>query len=56
MSAFSPDEIAYLTDDVLPPWKPRAVEVRGRAEAIDGEQAFIRIYPDHVVSWGLGGA
>jgi|RhiMetStandDraft_4_1073278.scaffolds.fasta_scaffold3020572_2 hypothetical protein len=21
-----------------------------------GEQAFIRIYPDHVVSWGLGGA
>jgi pyridoxamine 5'-phosphate oxidase family protein len=56
MSAFSPDEIAYLTDDVLPPWKPRAVEVRGRAEAIDGEQAFIRIYPDHVVSGGLGGA
>jgi pyridoxamine 5'-phosphate oxidase family protein len=47
---------AIVIDDVLPPWKPRAVEVRGRAEAIDGEQAFIRIFPDHVVSWGLGGA
>jgi pyridoxamine 5'-phosphate oxidase family protein len=47
---------AIVVDDVLPPWRPRAVEVRGRAEAIDGDRAFIRIHPDRVVSWGLGGA
>jgi hypothetical protein len=29
------------------------VEVRGRAEAIDGDRAMIRIHPDRVRSWGL---
>ena len=44
---------AVLIDDVLPPWRPRAVEVRGRAEAIEQPTPLIRIYPDRVVSLGL---
>ncbi|WP_166356193.1 PPOX class F420-dependent oxidoreductase [Phytoactinopolyspora limicola] len=44
---------AIVVDDILPPWRPRAVEIRGRAEAIDGPQPLIRIHPDRVRSWGL---
>lgn len=44
---------AIVVDDVLPPWQPRGVEIRGRAEAVDGPQPHIRIYPERVVSWGL---
>lgn len=45
---------AIVIDDVLPPWSPRGVEVRGRAEAIEEPEALIRIHPQRVVSWGLG--
>jgi pyridoxamine 5'-phosphate oxidase family protein len=44
---------AVVIDDVLPPWQPRGVEVRGKAEAIRGERPVIRIYPERVVGWGL---
>src|SRR5215510_9904430 len=46
---------AVVIDDLAStnPWRPRAIEVRGRAEAVRGPTALIRIYPDHVVSWGL---
>jgi pyridoxamine 5'-phosphate oxidase family protein len=46
---------AIVIDDLasIDPWHPRAIEVRGRAEAIDGPDALIRIHPDRVVSWGL---
>lgn len=46
---------AMVIDDLasVDPWRPRAIEVRGRAEAVTGPQALIRIYPEHVVSWGL---
>ncbi|HSK95606.1 MAG TPA: PPOX class F420-dependent oxidoreductase [Euzebyales bacterium] len=52
---------AFVVDDVLPPWRPRAVQVRGPAEAIvttpspDGgaARAVIRITPAKVNSWGL---
>lgn len=44
---------AIVIDDVLPPWKPRGIEVRGRAESVDGSQPLIRIHPDHTRSWGL---
>ena len=27
--------VAFVVDDVLPPWKPRCVQVRGLAEALD---------------------
>ena len=44
---------AIVIDDVVPPWQPRGVEVRGRAEALDAEPPMIRIHPDRVRSWGL---
>jgi pyridoxamine 5'-phosphate oxidase family protein len=44
---------AIVIDEVLPPWRPRGIEVRGRAEAISGDQPLIRIHPDRIVSWGL---
>src|SRR5215472_4470471 len=40
-------------DDVLPPWQPRGIEVRGRAEALSQPQPMIRIHPERIVSWGL---
>jgi pyridoxamine 5'-phosphate oxidase family protein len=54
---------ALVIDDVVPPWQPRAVMVRGRAEALqdaasaDGEHLgpIIRIHPTEVISWGLDG-
>jgi pyridoxamine 5'-phosphate oxidase family protein len=44
---------AIVIDEVLPPWRPRGIEVRGRAEAIEGPPALIRIHLDRVRSWGL---
>jgi pyridoxamine 5'-phosphate oxidase family protein len=44
---------AIVVDDVLPPFRPRGIEVRGRAEAIDGPEPMIRIYPERIVAWGL---
>ena len=45
---------AIVIDDMLAPWQPRGVEIRGRAEAIDGPEPHIRIRPTRIVSWGLG--
>jgi pyridoxamine 5'-phosphate oxidase family protein len=44
---------AIVVDDVLPPWRPRGVEVRGRADAVTGANPVIRLRPDRVRSWGL---
>ena len=44
---------AIVVDDVLPPWKPRGVEVRGRAEALEEPVPLIRIHPERIVSWGI---
>ena len=46
---------AIVIDDLqsTDPWRPRAVEVRGRAEAIALPTPLIRIYPERIVSWGL---
>ncbi len=54
-------KVAFVVDDVLPPWSPRCVQVRGRAEALQvatgpdrgAPSAIIRITPTKVVSWGL---
>jgi pyridoxamine 5'-phosphate oxidase family protein len=49
--------VALVIDDVLPPWRPRCVLVRGRAEALaeaagpDGP--IIRLHPSEVISWGM---
>ncbi|MFI5266714.1 MAG: PPOX class F420-dependent oxidoreductase [Chloroflexota bacterium] len=44
---------AMVIDDVLPPWRPRGIEVRGDAEAVDQPEALVRIHPRRIVSWGL---
>jgi pyridoxamine 5'-phosphate oxidase family protein len=53
---------ALVVDDVLPPWQPRAVEVRGAAITLDSggkaimegfDDPIIRILPRRIVSWGL---
>jgi pyridoxamine 5'-phosphate oxidase family protein len=45
---------ALVVDDVLPPQRPRAVEVCGDAVTLDADgQAIIRLSPRRVVSWGL---
>ena len=53
---------AFVVDDVLPPWQPRGVEVRGAAEALeagggevnaDFDDELIRIHPERIVGWGL---
>lgn len=54
--------VALVVDDILPPWRPRCVMIRGLAEALDhavaadGEPTgpIIRITPTQVISWGLG--
>src|SRR5919202_2960007 len=44
---------AIVVDDVLPPWQPRGVEVRGTAEAIEGPPPLIRLHPRRIISWGF---
>jgi pyridoxamine 5'-phosphate oxidase family protein len=53
---------AFVVDDVLPPWRVRGVEVRGRAEVRSegGKEIMenfagemIRIHPHRIVSWGV---
>ncbi len=45
---------AIVIDDLasVDPWRPRGIEVRGRAEVLD-ESPRIRIHPERIVSWGL---
>jgi pyridoxamine 5'-phosphate oxidase family protein len=57
--------IAIVIDDLVSvsPWTPRGVEVRGTAELHDSggterfgrgwDEAWIRIVPERVVSWGV---
>ncbi len=44
---------AVVIDDVVPPWQPRGVEVRGRAEGLNQPTPLIRIHPERIVSWGI---
>lgn len=46
---------AIVIDDLasVSPWRPRGIEVRGRAEAVGGPRPLIRIHPERIVSWGL---
>lgn len=44
---------SIVIDDVLPPWQPRGIEVRGRAEAVTDPEARIRIHPERIVGWGI---
>lgn len=44
---------AIVIDDVLPPWQPRGIEIRGRAEAINEPEPVIVIHPERIIGWGL---
>ena len=44
---------AIVIDDVLPPWQPRGIEIRGRAETLTEPQPLIRIHPERIIGWGL---
>ena len=61
--------VTFLLDDVRPdPRRARAIEVRGRAEALASgggtinprfpnfAEEFLRIRPTRILSWGLAGA
>ena len=54
--------VAFVVDDVLPPWKPRFVEVRGtvQAEPSGGKEInpnfapdILRLTPTYIVSMGV---
>ena len=49
---------SIVIDDVAStnPFRPRGVEVRGRAEAIQAPEVLIRIHPERIVSWGTEAA
>jgi pyridoxamine 5'-phosphate oxidase family protein len=49
------DRAAVVIDDIasVQPWRPRAVEIRGRAQALREPTPLIRIHPEHITSWGL---
>jgi len=50
-----------VIDDVLPPWQPRMIEVRGTAEVATGGKAFgerfedtvVRISPLRIIAFGI---
>ncbi len=54
--------VAFVVDDVQPPWKPRGIEIRGRAEVFStgGQEIvasfapeLIRVYPARIIGWGI---
>ena len=55
--------VALIVDDVpsTDPWRVRAVEIRGRGEALTDTEPprpgmsreIIRIHPERIISWGL---
>ncbi len=46
---------AIVIDDLAStdPWRPRGIEIRGRADAVKTPRALIRIRPERIVSWGI---
>ncbi len=54
--------VAFVVDDVLPPWQPRSIVVEAEAELLEsgGEQfghgfapEFMRLHPIKVIAWGI---
>jgi pyridoxamine 5'-phosphate oxidase family protein len=55
--------VAFVIDDVLPPWTPRMIEIRGLATQVTGpgtalasgyDDALIRMTAVRILSFGLG--
>lgn len=53
------NRVALVVDDLesVDPWRPRGVEVRGRADPVTGPGGLtmVRITPLNIRSWGLEG-
>ncbi len=56
---------SIVIDDVLPPWQPRMIEIRGTAEVIPAggkafgknfEDTIVRIRPVRVIAFGIDSA
>jgi pyridoxamine 5'-phosphate oxidase family protein len=57
--------VSIVVDDVLPPWRPRGVEIRGTSQTLptggkalfgpqyDADNALIRITPVQIIGRGL---
>jgi pyridoxamine 5'-phosphate oxidase family protein len=57
--------VSMVMDDILPPWQPRGIEIRGKAEILatggkalfgtsyEADDAFIRVKPLKVIGWGI---
>ena len=54
--------VAFVVDDVLPPWRPRSIEILADAELLEsGGEAFargldpqiIRLHPVRIIAWGI---
>ena len=45
--------VAFVVDDIesTNPWKVRGIEIRGNAEAIEGDDELIRIRPARIGYW-----
>ena len=53
---------AFVVDDVLPPWRPRSIEILAHAELLEsGREGFargldpqiIRLHPVKIIAWGI---
>lgn len=53
---------SIVVDDVLPPWRPRMIEIRGNAEVLPAggkafgdnfEDTIVRIRPTRIVAFGI---
>jgi len=56
--------VAFVVDDVLPPWQARAIEIQAEAELLEhgGEQfppgfapQIMRLHPVKITAWGIDG-
>ncbi len=56
--------VAFVVDDVLPPWQPRCIEIRAEAELLEnGGQELgpgfgvevMRLHPVRLIAWGIDG-
>jgi len=54
--------VAFIVDDVLPPWQPRSIEILADAELLQtGGEGFgrgfdpqiIRLHPVKIIAWGI---
>ncbi len=49
--------VAFVVDDLgsVRPWRPRCVEIRGHAEAVENspDGPLIRIHPTRIISFGI---